>query len=110
MAHTVPMIGIDTAELAWIRMLVRLLRHPDPVVPELTRQALNHLEEPQVLNQIERALPEESPRLGGAFGAPTRHLVSKRLKRFDYGVLHRLSFDQAVCQALSVPVSAGKLS
>jgi hypothetical protein len=44
MAHTVPIIGIDPAELAWIRMLVRLLRHPDPVVPELTRQALCYLE------------------------------------------------------------------
>jgi hypothetical protein len=44
MAHTVPMIGIDPAELAWIRMLVGLLRHPDPVVPELTRQALSYLE------------------------------------------------------------------
>ena len=44
MAHTVPMIGIDPAELAWLRMLVRLLRHPDPVVPELTRQALCYLE------------------------------------------------------------------
>ena len=45
MAHTVPMIGIDPAELAWLRMLVRLLRHPDPVVPELTRQALCYLED-----------------------------------------------------------------
>ena len=44
MAHTVPVIGIDPAELAWIRMLVLLLRHPDPVVPELTRQALRYLE------------------------------------------------------------------
>ena len=44
MAHTVTMIGIDPAELAWLRMLVRLLRHPDPVVPELTRQALCYLE------------------------------------------------------------------
>ena len=44
MAHTVPVIGIDPAELAWIRMLVLLLRHPDPVVPELTRQALLYLE------------------------------------------------------------------
>jgi hypothetical protein len=38
------MIGIDPAELAWIRMLVGLLRHPDPAVPELTRQALGYLE------------------------------------------------------------------
>jgi hypothetical protein len=44
MAKTVHMIGIDPAELAWIRMLVLLLRHPDPVVPELTRQALRYLE------------------------------------------------------------------
>ena len=44
MAHTVPVIGIEPAELAWIRMLVMLLRHPDPVVPELARQALCYLE------------------------------------------------------------------
>jgi len=44
MSHTVPVIGIDPAELVWIRMLVLLLRHPDPVVPELTRQALRYLE------------------------------------------------------------------
>ena len=44
MAHTVPMIGIEPAELPWIRMLVGLLRHPDPVVLELTRQALLYLE------------------------------------------------------------------
>ena len=44
MANTVPVIGIEPDELAWIRMLVLLLRHPDPVVPELTRQALRYLE------------------------------------------------------------------
>jgi hypothetical protein len=44
MANTVPVIGIDPAELAWIRMLVLLLRHPDPIVPELTREALRYLE------------------------------------------------------------------
>ena len=43
MAHTVRVIGIEPAELAWIRTLVDLLRHPDPVVPELTRQALQYL-------------------------------------------------------------------
>jgi hypothetical protein len=37
------MIGIETDELAWIRMLVTLLRHPDPSVPELARQALLYL-------------------------------------------------------------------
>lgn len=44
MAQTVAMIGIDSAELKWSRMLMFLLRHPDPVVPELTRQALLYLE------------------------------------------------------------------
>jgi hypothetical protein len=44
MAQTIPVIGIEPAELHWIRMLVLLLRHPDPVVPELTRQALIYLE------------------------------------------------------------------
>jgi hypothetical protein len=44
MSQTVPVIGIEPAELTWIRMLVLLLRHPDPVVPELTRQALLYLE------------------------------------------------------------------
>jgi len=43
MAKTVPVIGIDTGELRWIRMLVHLLRHPDPSVPELARQALLYL-------------------------------------------------------------------
>jgi hypothetical protein len=44
MPTTVPVIGIEPAELKWIRMLVYLLRHPDPVVPELARQALLYLE------------------------------------------------------------------
>jgi hypothetical protein len=44
MPKTIPVIGIEPAELNWIRMLVFLLRHPDPVVPELTRQALLYLE------------------------------------------------------------------
>jgi hypothetical protein len=44
MSNNLPVIGIAPAELAWIRMLVGLLRHPDPVVPELTRQALRYLE------------------------------------------------------------------
>ena len=44
MSNTVPVIGIDPEELAWIRTLVWLLRHPDPVVPELARQALLYLE------------------------------------------------------------------
>lgn len=43
MTKTVSVIGIDPAEIHWIRMLVALLRHPDPSVPELARQALLYL-------------------------------------------------------------------
>jgi hypothetical protein len=45
MAQTVSMIGIGGNELRWIRTLVQLLRHPDPSVPELTRQALLYMAE-----------------------------------------------------------------
>jgi hypothetical protein len=37
------LIGVDAQELHWLRVLVALLRHPDPSVPELTRQALLYL-------------------------------------------------------------------
>ena len=43
MVKTVPMIGLYPEELAWIRILVGLLRHPDPTIAELTRQALIYL-------------------------------------------------------------------
>ena len=59
MANTVPVIGIEPAELAWIRMLVVLLRHPDPVVPELTRQALLYLETAAARSDVSR----EDPRI-----------------------------------------------
>ena len=42
------MIGIQPAELNWIRLLLALLRHPDPSVPELARQALMYLTEAAV--------------------------------------------------------------
>jgi hypothetical protein len=37
------LIGIETGELPWLRVVVALLRHPDPSVAELTRQALIYL-------------------------------------------------------------------
>ena len=37
------LIGIEPPELPWLRVLIALLRHPDPVVPELARQALVYL-------------------------------------------------------------------
>jgi hypothetical protein len=36
-------IGLEREELRWLRTLVYLLRHPDPSVPELARQALLYL-------------------------------------------------------------------
>ena len=45
MAKTVPVIGVEPSELRWLRLLVFLLRHPDPMVPELARQALLHIED-----------------------------------------------------------------
>ncbi|MCX6632104.1 MAG: hypothetical protein NTW28_31220 [Candidatus Solibacter sp.] len=61
MAKTVTVIGIDPAELAWIRMLVLLLRHPDPVVPELTRQALRYLEAAAARNGVSTADRKVAP-------------------------------------------------
>ncbi len=43
MAKTVSVIGIEDSELRWIRTLIVLLRHPDPSIPELARQALTYL-------------------------------------------------------------------
>jgi hypothetical protein len=44
MAKTVQVIGVEPNELVWLRTLITLLRHPDPVVPELARQALLYLQ------------------------------------------------------------------
>lgn len=62
MARSVPMIGLSPDELPWVRKLVALLRHPDPTVPELTRQALLY-----VAHAAERAgLPQ------GAVAGPSQ--------------------------------------
>ena len=61
MANTVPVIGIESSELAWIRKLVTLLRHPDPVVPELTRQALQYLEGAASRIGVAAAMGEAGP-------------------------------------------------
>jgi len=45
MAKGISIIGLESTELRWLRLLVSLLRHPDPIVPELARQALLHLEQ-----------------------------------------------------------------
>jgi len=38
------MIGLSSEEIEWVRLLVTLLRHPDPLAPELARQALEYVE------------------------------------------------------------------
>jgi hypothetical protein len=39
------MIGLNGQEVQWLRLVVALLRHPDPVVGEVAREALRYLEE-----------------------------------------------------------------
>ena len=62
MVHSVPMIGLQPDELGWVRLLVSLLRHPDPTVPELTRQALLYLS-----RASDTAQPQDSSTLHNAF-------------------------------------------
>ena len=44
MAKSIAVIGIDATELGWARILLSLLRHPDPLIGEMVRQALLYLE------------------------------------------------------------------
>jgi len=39
------MIGLDPREVQWLRLVIALLRHPDPVVGEVAREALRYLDE-----------------------------------------------------------------
>lgn len=45
MAQNVSLIGIQPEELPWIRLLISLLRHPDPKISELARQAVAYVAE-----------------------------------------------------------------
>ncbi len=42
--HKLAIVGLTPDELYWLRVLAGLLRHPDPVVPELARQALRYVQ------------------------------------------------------------------
>ena len=42
--HKLSMIGLDPSEIEWVRLVIGLLRHPDPVVGEVAREALRYLE------------------------------------------------------------------
>jgi hypothetical protein len=65
MAQTVSVIGIDSKELRWVRTLVSLLRHPDPSIPELARQALMYLSDSaadrSLLDRVNRAHSRAQP-------------------------------------------------
>jgi hypothetical protein len=39
------MIGLQATEIEWVRLLVKLLRDPHPLTPELARQALDYVED-----------------------------------------------------------------
>ena len=43
LSKPVSMIGIEPDELRWVKILISLLRHPNPGIPELARQALQYL-------------------------------------------------------------------
>jgi hypothetical protein len=43
--ENVGMIGLDPREIQWLRLVLALLRHPDPVVGEVAREALRYLED-----------------------------------------------------------------
>jgi hypothetical protein len=62
MAKTVSVIGIEDWELRWVRSLIGLLRHPDPSIPELARQALLYLARSAAERPEKRAEgPEDRP-------------------------------------------------
>lgn len=70
MAQTTAVIGIGSEELRWIRMLVALLRHPDPSLPELARQALLYLSD----SAGDLATPSSSPRARARHARPAPEL------------------------------------
>ena len=61
MPPNVYVIGVEPSELSWVRKLLALLRHPDPAVAELARQALLYLGEsairrgPQACEPVDHA-------------------------------------------------------
>jgi hypothetical protein len=70
MAQTTAVIGIGSEELRWIRMLVALLRHPDPSLPELARQALLYLSD----SAGDAAIPSSSVRARARHARPAPEL------------------------------------
>jgi hypothetical protein len=50
------MIGLRPDEIEWVRLLVTLLRRPDPLASELARQALEYVQAVTSADPVERAL------------------------------------------------------
>ena len=61
MSKPVSMIGLDPKELPALRTLVTLLRHPDPIVGELCRQALHYLEDMAAQRELPGVDTRRSP-------------------------------------------------
>ena len=64
MRKSVAVIGIDPGELPCLRMLLQLLRHPDPTIPELARHALVYLAQ---------GIPESAEQEAAPVGATLLH-------------------------------------
>ncbi len=58
MAQTVGMIGLQDGELQWVRLLVALLRHPDPFIAELARHALEYAQSAAAAQGLPNAASE----------------------------------------------------
>jgi len=39
------MIGLEPGEIQWLRLVIALLRHPDPLVRQVACEALRYLED-----------------------------------------------------------------
>jgi len=50
------MIGLRPDEIEWVRLLVTLLRRPDPLSSELARQALEYVQALTCADPVEQAL------------------------------------------------------
>ena len=50
------MIGLRPDEVEWVRLLVTLLRRPDPLTSELARQALEYVQALDSADPVQRAL------------------------------------------------------
>jgi hypothetical protein len=55
-------IGLEPQEIEWVRLLVDLLRHPDPLPAELARQALEYVRQ---VAESERPAPQMRPAAEG---------------------------------------------